>query len=68
VVKDRLAKITIPTLVVWGGSDEIIPLEQGKAYAAGIRGAKLAIVPECGHGPSIEKPKEFLDAVLPFLP
>jgi triacylglycerol lipase len=68
VVKDRLAKITIPTLVVWGGSDEIVPLEQGKAYAAGIRGAKLAIVPECGHGPSIEKPKEFLDAVLPFLP
>ena len=58
VVKDRLAKITIPTLVVWGGSDEIVPLEQGKAYA----------VPECGHGPSIEKPKEFLDAVLPFLP
>jgi len=67
VVKDRLDKITIPTLVVWGGSDEIVPLEAGKAYAAGIPGAKLAIIPECGHGPSIEKPKEFLAAVLPFI-
>jgi len=62
-VKDRLDKITIPTLVVWGGSDELIPLEQGRAYAAGIKGAKLVIIPECGHGPSIEKPKEFLAAV-----
>lgn len=67
VVKDRLAKVTVPTLVVWGGNDELVPLEAGKAYAAGIPGAKLAIIPECGHGPSIEKPKEFLAAVLPFL-
>jgi triacylglycerol lipase len=67
VVKDHLAKITIPTLVVWGGSDELVPLDAGKAYAAGIPGAKLAVIPECGHGPSIEKPKEFLAAVLPFL-
>ena len=67
VVSDRLAKITVPTLVVWGGSDEIIPLAQGRAYAQGIPGAKLSIIPECGHGPSVEKPAEFLAAVLPFI-
>lgn len=67
VVGERLKAIAIPTLVVWGGNDEIVPLEQGRAYAAGIAGAKLVIVPECGHGPSIEKPKEFLAAALPFL-
>jgi pimeloyl-ACP methyl ester carboxylesterase len=67
VVGGRLAAITIPTLVVWGGNDELVPLEQGRAYAAGIKGAKLVIVPECGHAASIEKPKEFLAAVLPFL-
>jgi triacylglycerol lipase len=66
-VKDRLGKITIPTLVVWGGNDALIPLEQGRAYAAGITGAKLEIIPECGHGPSVEKPAEFLAAVVPFL-
>ena len=67
VVSDRLAKITVPTLVVWGGSDEIVPLAQGRAYAQGIPGAKLSIIPECGHGPSVEKPAEFLAAVLPFI-
>jgi pimeloyl-ACP methyl ester carboxylesterase len=67
VVSDRLAKITLPTLVVWGGSDELVPLAQGRAYAQGIPGAKLSIIPECGHGPSVEKPAEFLAAVLPFI-
>jgi pimeloyl-ACP methyl ester carboxylesterase len=59
--------ITVPTLVVWGDSDEIIPLAQSRAYAQGIPGAKLSIIPECGHAPSIEKPAEFLAAVLPFI-
>ncbi len=67
VVSGRLSGITIPTLVVWGGADELVPLEQGRGYAAGIPGAKLAIVPECGHAPSLEKPVEFLAAVLPFI-
>ena len=67
VVSGRLGKITIPTLVVWGGSDELVPLAQGHAYAEGIPGARLAIIPECGHGPSIEKPGEFLALVIPFL-
>ena len=67
LVRTRLAKITVPTLVVWGASDEIIPLAQGRAYAEGIPGAKLSIIPDCGHGPAIEKPAEFLAAVLPFI-
>jgi pimeloyl-ACP methyl ester carboxylesterase len=67
VVSDRLARITVPTLVVWGGEDELVPIANGRAYAAGIPGARLAVIPECGHGPSIEKPMEFVAAVLPFL-
>jgi len=66
-VKDRIGTITVPTLVVWGGNDELVPLEQGREYAAGIPGAKLTIVPDCGHAPSIEKPSEFLAAVVPFI-
>jgi len=67
VVSSRLAIITVPTLVVWGDSDEVIPLAQGRAYAEGIPGAKLSIIAECGHAPSIERPAEFLAAVLPFI-
>jgi pimeloyl-ACP methyl ester carboxylesterase len=67
VVGDKLAGITIPTLVVWGGDDELVPLADGRDYAAKIPGAKLVIIPECGHAPSLEKPKEFLDAAEGFL-
>jgi triacylglycerol lipase len=67
-VGDKVAKITIPTLIIWGGNDPIVPLEDGKDYAAKIPGAKLIIIPECGHAPSIERPEQFLNAVAPFLP
>jgi triacylglycerol lipase len=66
-VGDKVASITIPTLVVWGGDDPIVPLADGKDYAAKIPGSKLVIVPKCGHAPSIEKPEEFLAAVETFL-
>jgi triacylglycerol lipase len=66
-VGDKLAQITIPTLVVWGGNDEIVPLADGRDYAAKIPNARLVIIPECGHGPAIEKPKEFMAAVDGFL-
>jgi triacylglycerol lipase len=66
-VGDKLGRITVPTLVVWGGNDELVPLADGRDYAAKIPGARLVIVPECGHAPSIEKPREFLAAVDSFL-
>lgn len=66
-VKDRISTITIQALVVWDGDDELVPLEQGRSYAADIPGAKLIVIPECGHAPSIEKQKEFLAAFVPFL-
>jgi pimeloyl-ACP methyl ester carboxylesterase len=67
IVGDRLVDITIPTLIVWGANDEVIPLAQGREYAAKIPQAKLVIIPDCGHVPPIEKPEAFLSAVIPFL-
>lgn len=40
---------------------------KGADLRRGVRGAKLVIVPGCGHTASIEKPKTFLAAVLQFL-
>jgi pimeloyl-ACP methyl ester carboxylesterase len=66
-VGNKVSTITIPTLVVWGEDDPIVPLADGKDFAAKIPGAKLAIVPKCGHAPSIERPEEFIAAVEAFL-
>ena len=67
IVSGKLDRIHVPALVVWGGNDELVPLADGRDYAAKIPGAKLVIIPECGHAPSIEKPHEFLAAVDAFM-
>jgi pimeloyl-ACP methyl ester carboxylesterase len=64
---DRLGNIKVPTLVVWGKQDKLLPIESGERYAAGIAGAKLVSFEKCGHVPPVEKTEEFLAAVMPFL-
>ena len=52
-----LASIQCSTLVLVGDGDEPTPPELAKEIAGGIAGAKLTIVPGCGHSSTIEKPE-----------
>jgi 2-hydroxy-6-oxonona-2,4-dienedioate hydrolase len=63
----KLASIHVPTLVVWGRQDELIPVASGEKLRDGIAGAKLVVFEQCGHVPQIEKPAEFNQALLEFL-
>jgi pimeloyl-ACP methyl ester carboxylesterase len=65
-VDDKLGSITVPTLVIWGAGDKLVPLDDGRDFASRIPGARLVIVPGSGHAPEIEKPREVLDAMEPF--
>jgi pimeloyl-ACP methyl ester carboxylesterase len=62
-----LAKVTTPTLIVWGRQDAIIPVECGELYEKAIANSNLKIIDNCGHSPAIEKPQEFGAAVTEFL-
>jgi len=64
---NQLVNIKVPTLVVWGKQDSLLPIAAGERYAAGIPGAKLVSFDKCGHVPSTEKTEEFLAAVNGFL-
>jgi pimeloyl-ACP methyl ester carboxylesterase len=64
---DKLANIKVPTLVVWGKQDKLLPISAGERYTAGIAGAKMVSFDKCGHVPPIEKTEEFLAAVAAFL-
>jgi pimeloyl-ACP methyl ester carboxylesterase len=48
-VTDRLKEIHIPTLVLAGGQDQVVPLASTRMVADGIRGARFEVDPECGH-------------------
>jgi pimeloyl-ACP methyl ester carboxylesterase len=52
-----LASIRCPTLVMVGEGDELTPPELAKEICTGVSGARLVVVPDCGHLSTIEKPE-----------
>jgi pimeloyl-ACP methyl ester carboxylesterase len=64
---NQLANIKVPTLVLWGKQDSMLPIAAGERYAAGISGARLVSFDKCGHVPALEKTEEFLSALNAFL-
>jgi pimeloyl-ACP methyl ester carboxylesterase len=62
----RLPSVTVPTLVVWGEADRMIPPEHGQAYAAAIPGAQFLLIREAGHLPQLETPDQLALAARDF--
>lgn len=54
----RLGMLTMPTLLVWGEEDALSPLAYGQALASGLPYARLEVIEQCGHLPTLEKPAE----------
>ena len=62
-----LARIAVPTLVVTGAEDVIIKPDDARALARQIPGARLEVIEEAGHLPSIERPDVFNQSLVDFL-
>jgi pimeloyl-ACP methyl ester carboxylesterase len=62
-----LHRIDVPTLLVWGTHDRLFPRDYATAWQKLIPGAKLAIIPDCGHLPHIEQRQAFVAALDEFL-
>ncbi|MBV8772645.1 MAG: alpha/beta hydrolase [Deltaproteobacteria bacterium] len=62
---ERLRRL--PTLIVWGRQDRVVPVECGELYRKAIAGSNLEIIDHCGHFPHLEKPAEFSKAISSFL-
>jgi pimeloyl-ACP methyl ester carboxylesterase len=57
----------LPTLILWGKQDPVVPLSVGELYHKQIAGSKLVAFDNCGHMPEIEKSAEFIKQVESFL-
>ncbi len=64
---ERLVEITMPTLVITGDDDRIVPTEQSLRLADELPNAELKVITQSGHLPHEEKPVEFMQAVTEFL-
>ena len=63
----RYPEIDVPTLLLWGRHDRVVPLSIGERLATELPRARLTVLEKCGHIPPEELPEESLTAVLRFL-
>ena len=67
-IRDRLKEIEVPTLIVWGRNDRVVPVPAALSYKKRIGdNAELVIFDRCGHVPQIERPLRFNRVVEDFL-
>lgn len=61
------AAISCPTLVLVGDDDQLTPPALAREMAAGIPGARLVVVPECGHLSTMERPEAVTKTLLDWM-
>ncbi len=66
-LRDAVATIAAPTLVVVGEQDLSTPVELVRGLAQAIAGSQFAVIPDCGHIPSIEQPQALAALMTGFL-
>ena len=64
---DRLKRITAPTLLLWGQTDQMIPSDNAKSYELVVPQYKTVVLPKQGHLMQEERPQEALLEVTQFL-
>ncbi len=62
-----LGKIAVPTLIIHGENDQLIPVAEAEAMYRAIEEAEMVVIENAGHLPNLEQPDVFNDAVVDFL-
>jgi pimeloyl-ACP methyl ester carboxylesterase len=62
-----LHRISVPTLILWGADDKVIPSGYGPAFEKLIPGARLEVIANCGHLPQVERMDEWTAKISGFI-
>ena len=60
-------RIDVPTHIIWGTEDKVIPPSYAAEFQSLISGSKVTMIDKCGHLPNIERTEAFVEAVGGFL-
>jgi len=63
----RYAELEVPTLLMWGRHDRVVPLSVGERLAVALPNARLQVLEACGHLPAEELPTQSLTILESFL-
>ncbi len=62
-VAPALPQVSVPTLVIHGELDAIVPVAAAQSVAAAVPDAELVVLPGAGHVPTITRPQEVVDVI-----
>jgi pimeloyl-ACP methyl ester carboxylesterase len=65
--RDRLPEVKVPTLIVWGEKDSIIPVRDADEFERLIEDSRKIVMRDTGHIPMAERPVTFNDVLVDFL-
>jgi pimeloyl-ACP methyl ester carboxylesterase len=63
----RIPGLDLPTLIIWGENDPLLPAEDAHLFQRAIKGSRLVVIPHTGHMPMEESPDKVAKAILEFL-
>jgi pimeloyl-ACP methyl ester carboxylesterase len=63
----RLHRIAVPTLVLWGRDDALVPVVYAEEFARRITGSRVEVLDDCGHAMQGDQPERTLKAITEFL-
>ena len=64
---DELPRLQMPTLIVWGTEDRVLPYWQAQDTLTRLKKGSLELIPNCGHLPHVEQPERFVSILDGFL-
>ena len=67
VITSKLQTISVPTMIIWGANDPVIPIQHADQFVSSIKDCRFYRMDGCGHTPYVQKPEEFCKIVLNFL-
>ena len=67
VISQKLSSINLPTLIIWGENDPVIPIKYASSFVTGINDCRFIKMLGCGHTPYVEMPDKFYKLVYDFL-
>jgi pimeloyl-ACP methyl ester carboxylesterase len=63
----RLHRISVPTLVLWGREDALVPVAYAEEFAKRIAGSRVEVLDDCGHALQGDQPDRTFDLITDFL-
>jgi pimeloyl-ACP methyl ester carboxylesterase len=62
-----LKLVDTPALVIWGGADQVVPVDSGRQYSEVLPNGRLEIIEEAGHAVELEEPERVAELVTSFV-